>query len=231
VLAETGFIEALRKEPDGEDRMQNVDELLRAARDWELEEGGALGDFLDSVALTAKAEEPSDAPAEHVTLMTLHNAKGLEFGTVFLVGLEENLLPHRNSIARIEDLEEERRLFYVGVTRAEDKLYITHAEERDVYGKREVGRPSRFLDDIPKALLREVGAFGDTPVPMLAHASAPAPKPRTVHSEFKGGEKVKHAKFGSGTVVAAMGPEVTVLFGAGIGLKKLAVKFAGLEFE
>ena len=228
VLDETGFREALKQEPDGEDRLQNVEELLRAARDWEEEEGGALSDFLDSVALTARAEEPQgEAPEVAVTLMTLHNAKGLEFPTVFLVGLEENLLPHRNSLNRLEDLEEERRLFYVGITRAQDRLYLSYAEERETFGKRDYTRPSRFLDDIPEDLLKEVGAFGDSAVPVLSY-SRPEPKPRTQLSEFKGGERVKHPKFGSGTVVAAMGGEVTVMF-PGVGLKKLAVKFAGLE--
>ena len=227
VLDETGFREAHKQEQDGEERLQNVEELLRAARDWEEEEGGSLADFLDSVALTAKAEEPQgDAPEEAVTLMTLHNAKGLEFPTVFLVGLEENLLPHRNSLNRLEDLEEERRLFYVGITRAQERLYLSYAEERETYGKREFTRPSRFLEDIPQELLKEVGAFGDSEAPVLSH-SRPEPRPKTQLSEFKGGEKVKHPKFGSGTVVAAMGGEVTVMF-PGVGLKKLAVKFAGL---
>ena len=227
VLAETGFREALKQEQDGEDRLQNVEELLRAARDWEEEEGGSLADFLDSVALTARAEEPQgEVSTEAVTLMTLHNAKGLEFPTVFLVGLEENLLPHRNSLNRLEDLEEERRLFYVGITRAQERLYLSYAEERETYGKREFTRPSRFLEDIPQELLKEVGAFGDSEAPVLSH-SRPEPRPKTQLSEFKGGEKVKHPKFGSGTVVAAMGGEVTVMF-PGVGLKRLAVKFAGL---
>lgn len=227
VLEATGFREALKQEQDGEDRLQNVEEVLRAARDWEEEEGGSLSDFLDSVALTAKAEEPQgDAPAEAVTLMTLHNAKGLEFPTVFLVGLEENLLPHRNSLSRLEDLEEERRLFYVGITRAQERLYLSYAEERETYGKRDYARPSRFLEDIPLELVKEVGAFGDGDGKVLSQRAET--KPKTQPAEFKGGEKVKHPKFGSGTVVAAMGAEVTVMF-PGLGLKRLAVKFAGLE--
>ncbi|RIH85343.1 ATP-dependent DNA helicase PcrA [Meiothermus luteus] len=226
VLEATGFREALREEPDGEERLQNVEELLRAARDWEVEEGGSLSEFLDSVALTARAEEPQgQAPAEAVTLMTLHNAKGLEFPTVFLVGLEENLLPHRNSLSRLEDLEEERRLFYVGITRAQERLYLSYAEERETYGRREYTRPSRFLEDIPRELLWEVGAFGEAPAP----PSHPPAKPeKALHQGFKGGEKVRHPKFGQGTVVAAMGEEVTVMF-PGVGLKRLALRFAGLE--
>ncbi|MDX2005925.1 MAG: UvrD-helicase domain-containing protein [Meiothermus sp.] len=228
VMDETGFRDFLKQEPDGEDRLQNVEELLQAARDWEEEEAGTLADFLDSVALTAKAEEPQDAPEESVTAMTLHNAKGLEFPTVFLVGLEENLLPHRNSQNRLEEFEEERRLFYVGITRAQETLYLTYAEERETYGKREFTRPSRFLEDIPLDLLKEVSAFGDANVPVVSYARPSEPKPRTVLAEFRGGERVRHPKFGEGTVVAALGGEVTVMF-PGTGLKKLAVKFAGLE--
>ncbi|RDI96683.1 AAA family ATPase [Meiothermus sp. QL-1] len=221
VLDETGLLEALREEPDGEDRLQNVEELLRAARDWEREEGGSLADFLDAVALTAKAEEPQgEAAGEAVTLMTLHNAKGLEFPVVFLVGLEENLLPHRNSLSRLEDLEEERRLFYVGITRAQERLYLSYAEEREVYGRREPTRPSRFLEDIPRELLQEVGFFDEPKMPRARPEARPA--------EFRGGEKVRHPRFGQGTVVAAMGGEVTVMF-PGVGLKRLAVRFAGLE--
>jgi DNA helicase-2/ATP-dependent DNA helicase PcrA len=239
ILEDTGLRTALKEESDGEDRLMNVDELLRAAKEWESEEAGTLADFLDSVALTASAEEPAkrvkdgaledpDHKGDEVTLMTLHNAKGLEFSTVFLVGLEENLLPHRNSLNRLEDLEEERRLFYVGITRAQEKLYLSHAEEREVYGKREYARESRFLQDVPVELIQEVSAFGNYGDRPVALAPAAPPKAKTQLGEFKGGEKVKHPKFGAGTVVAALGPEVTVHF-PGVGLKKLAVKFAGLE--
>lgn len=239
VLEDTGMRIALKEESDGEDRLMNVDELLRAAKEWESEEAGTLADFLDSVALTASAEEPAkrvqdgslEDPAQksdEVTLMTLHNAKGLEFPVVFLVGLEENLLPHRNSLNRLEELEEERRLFYVGITRAQEKLYLSCAEEREVYGKREYTRESRFLEDVPLDLIQEVSAFGNYGEKPVVVAPAAPPKAKTHLSEFRGGEKVKHPRFGSGTVVAALGSEVTVHF-PGVGLKKLAVKFAGLE--
>ncbi|WP_027893511.1 UvrD-helicase domain-containing protein [Calidithermus chliarophilus] len=238
VLDETGYLETLRAEPDGEDRIANVEELLRAAGDWEEEVGGTLADFLDTIALTASAEEPAkrvqdgkledpDAPQDQVTLMTLHNAKGLEFPVVFLVGVEENLLPHRNSQSRLEDMEEERRLFYVGITRAQETLYLSYAEEREVYGKREYTRESRFLADVPAELLEEVSAFGSGG-PAVVIRPARAPEEKKPLSVFKGGEKVRHPRFGQGTVVAALGAEVTVHF-PGVGLKKLAVQFAGLE--
>ncbi|PZA07813.1 MULTISPECIES: ATP-dependent helicase [unclassified Meiothermus] len=241
VLDATDYKNFIKDEPDAEDRLANLDELLRAARDWEAEVGGSLAEFLDTVALTASAEEPArrvqdgklEPPrekAEEVTLMTLHNAKGLEFPVVFLVGVEENLLPHRNSLNRLEDLEEERRLFYVGITRAQERLYLSYAEEREIYGKRESTRPSRFLDDIPEGLLVEINPFGEfareAKLPVVGRGTTSA-RPK-LSEDFKGGEKVRHPRFGNGTVVAALGGEVTVHFPS-VGLKKLAVKFAGLE--
>ncbi len=242
VIRETGYLASLRSEPDGEERLLNVEELLSAAHDWEKEQGGSLSDFLDSVALTASAEEPPKtvagaelAPQDSVTLMTLHNAKGLEFPVIFLVGLEENLLPHRNSQGRLEDLEEERRLFYVGITRAQERLYLTYAEERDVFGERSIAGASRFLEDLPGHLIQEVGPFGEAGFVASSYSDSETRKPaggmpqtRLGDAGYKGGEKVRHARFGQGTVVAAAGNEVTVHFPS-VGLKKLAVKYAGLE--
>lgn len=240
VLDITNYREYIKNEPDSDDRVANLEELLRAARDWEQEVGGSLSEFLDTVALTASAEEPAkrvqdgkledpDSKSDEVTLMTLHNAKGLEFPTVFLVGVEENLLPHRNSLSRLEDLEEERRLLYVGLTRAQERLYLSYAEEREVYGKRESTRLSRFMEEISPDLYQEVSVFGDArSTAFITPAKPRETRPEASLGEFKGGEKVRHPRFGVGTVVAALGGEVTVHF-AGVGLKKLAVKFAGLE--
>lgn len=216
LIERSGLQQALAEEEGSEERLENLEEFLRAAGEWEHEEGGDLAAFLDRIALTAATDELQEGPA--VTLMTLHNAKGLEFPYVFLVGLEENLLPHRNSLQRLEDLEEERRLFYVGITRAQERLYLSYAEEREVWGKRELSRPSRFLTDLPPGLWQEVTLFSFEPA-----RSAPASS-----GEFHGGERVRHPRFGPGTVVAASGSEVTVHF-PGLGLKRLAVRFAGLE--
>ena len=225
VLAATRYREYLLQEAGGEDRLENVEELLRAAGEWEEEKGGELAAFLDEVALTARAEEPGGGPEDAVNLMTLHNAKGLEFKVVFLVGVEEGLLPHRSSTGA-EEVEEERRLFYVGITRAMERLYLTHAGERELYGRRERVEPSRFLREIPEAYLRPVSAYGEASPPPKAETRPDAPK------AFKGGERVRHPRFGLGTVVAARGEgaraEVTVHF-EGVGLKKLLVKYAGLE--
>ncbi len=225
VIAATDYRAYLLAEPGGEERLENVEELLRAAGEWEEAGGGSLAEFLDEVALYARAEEPGNEAEGAVRLMTLHNAKGLEFKVVFLVGVEEGLLPHRSSTSAFE-LEEERRLFYVGITRAMERLYLTHASERELYGKRERVEPSRFLEEIPRDLLRPVSAYGE-----VRPAPTATPKPREPGS-FKGGERVRHPRFGLGTVVAVRGEgaraEVTVHF-EGVGLKKLLVKYAGLE--
>ncbi len=234
VLAETGYSEMLRREGDSEPRLENLEELLRAAAEWEEEHGGTVAEFLDEIALTARAEEPDGAPEQAVTLMTLHNAKGLEFPVVFVVGVEEGLLPHRSSLGSDAEIEEERRLLYVGITRAQERLYLTLSEERETWGQRERVRPSRFLEEIPEDLLKPVGPFGDAHEPVPAPVSS-APVNRAAAgaaSGFRGGEKVRHPRYGEGTVVATSGEgarqEVTVHFGEA-GLKRLLVKYAGLE--
>jgi len=228
VLAAVRYRDYLLLDPAGAERLENVEELLRAAREWEEAGGGDLSAFLDEVALTARAEEPGNEAGEAVNLMTLHNAKGLEFKAVFLVGVEEGLLPHRSSTTEAE-LEEERRLFYVGVTRAMDLLYLTYASERETYGKRDRVEPSRFLLDLPQELLQRVSAYGEAAEPPRAR---PKPAEGDTLPVFKGGERVRHPRFGLGTVVAARGEgaraEVTVHFES-VGLKKLLVKYAGLE--
>ncbi|GAB5601595.1 UvrD-helicase domain-containing protein [Thermus sp. FJN-A] len=204
---------------DHEDRLENVEELLRAAREAE-----GLMDFLDKVALTARAEEPAESGGK-VALMTLHNAKGLEFPVVFLVGVEEGLLPHRSALSTLEGLEEERRLFYVGVTRAQERLYLSHAEEREIYGRPEPARPSRFLEEVGEGLYLEYDPYREG-LPAAARPVPPAHRPRP--GAFRGGEKVVHPRFGQGTVVAAQGDEVTVHF-EGVGLKRLSLKYADLR--
>lgn len=199
---------------DHEDRLENVEELLRAAKEAE-----GLMDFLDRVALTARAEEPGETGGR-VALMTLHNAKGLEFPVVFLVGVEEGLLPHRSSLSTLEGLEEERRLFYVGITRAQERLYLSYAGEREVYGRTEPTRPSRFLEEVDPTLYEEYDPY---------RPPKPVPPPhRPKPGAFKGGEKVVHPRFGPGTVVAASGDEVTVHF-EGVGLKRLSLRYADLR--
>jgi DNA helicase-2/ATP-dependent DNA helicase PcrA len=194
-----------------------------------------------------------ELPPESVTLMTLHNAKGLEFPVVFLVGLEENLIPHRSSTASMQEIEEERRLLYVGITRAREELFLVNCESRMLFGRTETVRPSRFLEDIPASLITEIDVLGQelsdtsslsrfgrstwqgavvTPpaaaVAAGAEAAAAAAADRVV---YRGGERVMHPRFGSGVIVGVSGSgskvEVTVVFDQA-GPKRLIAKYANL---
>ena len=250
VLDKTGYAAYLRDgSQEGEERWENVQELRSVARQYDVEspEGGLAG-FLEGVALVSEVDNYEER-VDAVTLLTLHSAKGLEFPVVFIVGLEEGLLPHARSIdngyERPEELEEERRLCYVGITRAMQRLYLVHAFRRTLWGSSQVRDPSRFLADIPPQLIkgRDLPAetrlpAADEKVPLFPPArlatvgptTSPAPKVTT--SPFKTGDKVRHAKFGEGIVVEVKpvkeDVEVTVAF-AGVGVKRLSLAFARLE--
>lgn len=162
VLERTGLIESLRtsRDPQDEARVENLEELVSVAREFQRNNPeGRLPDFLNEVALVAAADEIDDESGT-VSLMTLHTAKGLEYDAVFLTGLEESLLPHRMSFITPGGLNEERRLFYVGITRARQKLHLSLAMTRTTYGESDASTPSRFLSEIPNTLIewRESGA-------------------------------------------------------------------------
>lgn len=249
VIESTGYLEMLKNEGrEGQDRRENLEELINAATDWsEQHEGGSIADFLDDAALLSSVDdekvkrENGGVPEESITLMTLHNAKGLEFPVVFIVGVEEGLLPSRNSLMEPGGLEEERRLFYVGITRAMDRLYLTAAENRMQYGKTNSCEDSRFLEEIEGGFV-PVDLYGQPAGAKKRgswssfHPSAPSvPKstaPAAPTDGFKGGEKVKHPKFGQGVVLAVAGfgdkQQITVNF-AGVGNKTLMTKFANLS--
>ncbi|MGC8626542.1 MAG: UvrD-helicase domain-containing protein [Acidimicrobiales bacterium] len=158
VIDRTGYLDALRSEGGSrvevEGRVENVEELLGAAL-----EADSLDEFLADVSLVADADEV-EPDASSVTLMTLHTAKGLEYPVVFLAGMEEGVFPHARSLGTPRELEEERRLCYVGVTRAKEKLYLLNAWSRSLWGQPQYNAPSRFLDEIPEHLVREVGPDG-----------------------------------------------------------------------
>lgn len=249
VIESTGYLEMLKNEGrEGQDRRENLEELINAATDWsEQHEGGSIADFLDDAALLSSVDdekvkrENGGVPEESITLMTLHNAKGLEFPVVFIVGVEEGLLPSRNSLMEPGGLEEERRLFYVGITRAMDRLYLTAAENRMQYGKTNSCEDSRFLEEIEGGFV-PVDLYGQPAGAKKRgswssfHPSAPSVPKSTAPSAptdgFKGGEKVKHPKFGQGVVLAVAGfgdkQQITVNF-AGVGNKTLMTKFANLS--
>jgi DNA helicase-2/ATP-dependent DNA helicase PcrA len=158
ILDRTGYLDMLEadaksggaKALDAEGRLENLSELLSVASGFETVEG-----FLESVSLVAVADEQLEGPA--VSLMTLHGAKGLEFQVVFLTGLEEGVFPLNQTLAEPDELEEERRLCYVGITRARERLYVTHTWRRLLYGSYQESLPSRFLKEIPEELIEDVG--------------------------------------------------------------------------
>ena len=190
VLAQTGYVEALEAERsiEAQGRIENLEQLVEVGREFDGGEGeDTLERFLQEIALVADADARSDDEGL-VTLMTLHNAKGLEYPTVFITGLEDGVFPHSRAIDE-GGLEEERRLFYVGVTRAMRKLYLTHARRRAVFGAQSYGMPSRFLAEIPGDLLEEGGDFPSAAAytPSLARGAATSWSSRCAVARAPGG--------------------------------------------
>ncbi len=238
---------------EARERLQNIEQLL-AGMEEHLGSDKTLNDFLEQVALVTDLDS-YDPSLDRVTLMTLHAAKGLEFPVVFMTGMEEGLFPHARSAGSNgkEDLEEERCICYVGMTRAMEKLYLTHARRRRIYGDYQFNPPSRFLGEIPRRLLAgiEVPAlqkpamhnlasvfeqFAVSPFSEEEEGDAPFEEPVRIVPEaeegVRPGVRVRHPRFGIGTVRRIEGngnnQKVTVYFNA-VGAKKLLLKFAGLE--
>jgi ATP-dependent DNA helicase UvrD/PcrA len=241
-LAATGYAAMLAEEDthEAEDRLQNLAELMSAAAGYEAREASpSLSGFLDDISLLSDVDEGRlDEP---VVLMTLHSAKGLEFDSVFLVGLEEGLLPHSRSVgADSQDaLEEERRLCYVGMTRAMARLSLTWAESRMIFGQRRMSQASRFLAEIPReAVAVSGGQRAAAQAARLGPRSGSRAAPRMDSATtgeagaLRPGARVRHPLFGVGTVLRSDGSgddlKLTVSF-AGIGAKRLVARFAGLE--
>ncbi|HXD54445.1 MAG TPA: UvrD-helicase domain-containing protein [Solirubrobacteraceae bacterium] len=244
VLAQTGYVEALEAERsiEAQGRIENLEQLVEVGREFDAaaEGDGTLERFLQEVALVADADTRADDEGL-VTLMTLHNAKGLEYPTVFITGLEDGVFPHSRAVDE-GGLEEERRLFYVGVTRAMRHLYLTYARRRAVFGAQSYGLPSRFLAEIPGDLLEEGGDAGFRPgaimTPSLARGagsatswgSAPSrvqPRPQDEIQAFRLGEDVVHAAFGEGVVTGVEPDGVIVVRFAGDGTeRKLMAEYA-----
>jgi DNA helicase-2/ATP-dependent DNA helicase PcrA len=217
VLDESGYREELEAERtiEAEARLENLEELINAAREYErYEPEPTLDGFLQEQALYSE-QDALDTEGGSVTLMTLHNAKGLEFGHVFVVGMEENTFPHARSLDE-QNLEEERRLCYVGITRAKETLTLSYAKLRSSWGEREYQMPSRFLSEIPEKLKAGTlpgspggrGGWGMT----LPRRGEPE-KAASGVAAYRAGERVRHAKFGVGEVVEAGDGKVVVRFG------------------
>lgn len=245
-------------EEEGHDRWNNVQELLNVAVNYaNLPQESQLATFLEEVALVSDTDEVREE-RDAITCITLHQAKGLEYPVVFLLGLEEGLLPHSRSLDDSEALDEERRLFYVGATRAKQRLYLLYAFRRTSYGRTNIAQPSRFLVDIPKDMLHQMpkrgyadfsqsamfsqrSSFGGAARPTPSRANPPNAAPvQRIPSALTGpsevayfaGQKVRHATFGDGVVISSKivdgDEEVTVAF-SGKGVKRLLASFARLE--
>jgi DNA helicase-2/ATP-dependent DNA helicase PcrA len=265
IIENTRYVKELEKERtvESQTRIENIKELLTVTQQFEVTtEDPTLSTFLEQTALIADIDS-LEGSADAVVLMTLHSAKGLEFPVVFLAGLEEGIFPHSRSMQSDREMEEERRLAYVGITRAREELFLTFAARRTIYGSTQINQVSRFVREIPKELFKlnaagrqpgvvassarvtgrwsrdEYSQVNDSPWKQAeagsraaARAAGPADPSKPEGETFKVGQKVKHAVFGVGTVLACAGSgdeaQVTVAF-PNIGVKKLVAGYARLE--
>lgn len=249
VIKQTGYGTMLdadaAHDTQGESRKENVGQFLTAAKEYvDDNPDGTLQDFLENVALVSDVDEFESSESK-VTLMTLHAAKGLEFPVVFLVGLDEGLFPHSRTLMDSLQIEEERRLAYVGITRAEQQLYVTNASTRTMYGRISAYMPSRFLAEIPENLLEEyhrkaaMPQQSTTTVPSKQRMSilskpvaSSLPKKHAVDTTFAKGDKVRHKIWGIGTVLEVIGEgqnmQMKIQFPTK-GIRQVVVKYAPLE--
>lgn len=249
VIKQTGYGAMLDADAvhdtQGESRKENVGQFLTAAKEYvDDNPDGTLQDFLENVALVSDVDEFESSESK-VTLMTLHAAKGLEFPVVFLVGLDEGLFPHSRTLMDSSQIEEERRLAYVGITRAEQQLYVTNASTRTMYGRISAYMPSRFLAEIPENLLEEyhrkaaMPQQSTTTVPSKQRMSilskpvaSSLPKKHAVDTTFAKGDKVRHKIWGIGTVLEVIGEgqnmQMKIQFPTK-GIRQVVVKYAPLE--
>ena len=256
VIETSGYAAALEEEKkeDNRDRLENLREFISVAKNFDdgaAEGENGLADFLAQIALISDVDQTEQSDGT-VTLMTFHAAKGLEFPAVFMAGMEEGLFPHSRTLLDDTEIEEERRTCYVGITRAERRLYLTYARQRTIYGRTEMSRPSRFLAEIPEELVehKEADFFGGTdlrapsniwgerstrterkrymPPPQHTAADGSVIRP-DVSAAFKAGDAVRHSKWGDGRIVAISGSgedaELSIAF-PGEGIKKFVQKYA-----
>ncbi|WP_416148769.1 DNA helicase PcrA [Salipaludibacillus sp. HK11] len=257
LLEKTGYRDMLKNDNslEAEGRLENINEFLTVAKEFEdVNEDKTLIAFLTDLALIAdidKVEDENEEASEKILLMTLHSAKGLEFPLVFLIGLEEGIFPHSRSLTEEVEMEEERRLAYVGITRAEQLLYMSRARMRTLYGKTNINPPSRFLSEVPEELIEAIGSsqqpapvwmkpaksgdgVGTSPAKPVIPRRKTVSQPQTTTTEGASfawgvGDKALHKKWGTGTVVSLRGEgenvELDIAFPE-VGVKRLAAKFA-----
>ncbi len=244
LISTSGYVEALEKENtiESKTRIENINEFLSVVLEFEKAmPEGSLSDFLEGVSLLSDIDNYDDEQ-DAVVLMTLHSAKGLEFPMVFIVGMEENVFPSSISMFSTEEIEEERRLCYVGITRAKEKLYLISSASRMIFGQTSYNPPSRFISEIPSDLLdgevtrpKETGYRFETDTKNystifnnnITHKSS-----TSVSYDFKTGDRVKHMRFGEGTVLSAvpMGADVKLSIAFDdVGTKNLMATFAKLK--
>ncbi len=252
VMKGSGMTDALQKEKtvENQTRLENLDEFITMVQEAVRENNDiTLAQLLEDISLVADIDNYDEAQ-ESVTLMTLHSAKGLEFPNVFLVGMEESLFPSARSFGVQEELEEERRLCYVGITRAKKRLFLSAAKQRTLFGQTKYNKPSRFLDEIPAELIDKTedapayshsaqlftkaaparsGGFGDSS--LLKKEAKPVGERRSSVA-YRAGDKVEHRKFGVGTIVSAqeMGKDCLVVVDFdGVGRKKMMAAYANFK--
>ncbi len=252
VLDKTGYRDMLKAEKslESQSRLENIDEFLTVTKSFEeSSEDKSLVAFLTDLALVAdidRLDDDGQQKTDFVTLMTLHSAKGLEFPVVFLIGMEEGVFPHSRSLMEEDEMEEERRLAYVGITRAEEELFITNAQMRTLFGRTNMNPESRFIKEIPADLIEDAVPRVRKPSPMSGGRPASSARPsmpargavsRPVAAasggegvDWKVGDKAQHGKWGTGTIVSVKGSgegmELDIAFPSPTGIKRLLAKFA-----
>lgn len=251
ILDKTEYREMLKAEKsiEAQSRLENIDEFLSVTKNFEQKsEDKTLVAFLTDLALIADIDqldqkEEESGGKDAITLMTLHAAKGLEFPVVFLMGLEEGVFPHSRSLMEEAEMEEERRLAYVGITRAEQELYLTNAKMRTLFGRTNMNPESRFIAEIPDDLLENLNEKKETRAPSarkMQPRRGPVSRPVSYASKTGGdtlnwavGDKAGHKKWGTGTVVSVKGEgegtELDIAFPSPVGVKRLLAAFAPIE--
>ena len=243
ILERTGYRQELEFEGtvEARTRLENLDEFLSVTKSYDQETvEGSLGEFLSELSLVTDADR-DDGETDRVSMMTLHTAKGLEFPSVFLVAMEEGIFPHNRSVSEPSELEEERRLAYVGITRARQKLFMTYSVQRTIFGNTNYNRPSRFLEEIPVDLVSGAHPYGEkkkskvqvkTQKPQLGMNKQTGSLNKSSGQNFILGDKVQHAKWGMGVIIGVNGVGSNAVLQVAfpdLGVKSLAVGYAPLE--
>lgn len=240
VMEKTGYKRMLQAENtlEAQSRLENLEEFLSVTQNFEnTSDDRSLVAFLTDLALITDIDnlDEEEESRDQVILMTLHSAKGLEFPVVFIIGMEEGIFPHNRSLTETNEMEEERRLAYVGITRAEEELYLTNARIRTLYGRINVNPPSRFINEIPEDVLDYLHEAENAPTPRGGTVRrGPVISPQLNEGvNWRPGDKANHKKWGTGTVVSVRGEgedvELDIAFPKPVGIKRLLAKFAPIE--